>query len=433
MTPYILHTTLPCQAAITKALLNVGEHPVCTLGLDLELAAPAGAVIIGGGTPLYLGKHPRAVWVSLVQWLVAQGCVVHAAQEACGFGWEFDRRLGAAGACSKVVAPQEMCGKRKTDQRDARALASLLWDYEIKGNKKSLRPVRAPSVEQQQRRGLSRNRTQWLALRGQLEAHGRSLMWDHGWLSVPGGWWRSSQWKQLKDELGKAARQWLIDMLTPMQTTCVQLQQRVDELERQAIEQTALCPATGEQGRSIQAGSEINAADSLKAPAQQTLASLPARDKASAKSKLLREPKAGPKMNEPPLPKGFGQLSYEVVSAEVIDWGRFKNRGQAGSFIGCCPSEHSSGSKQRLGEIDRIGNARLRTVLVEAAWRLLKHNPHWRGFKKFGEVLGAKARAGGARKRKAIVACARLLMIDMWRLHTGTATLEGLGLKAATN
>ena len=34
------------------------------------------------------------------------------------------------------------------------------------------------------------------------------------------------------------------------------------------------------------------------------------------------------------------------------------------------------------------------------------------------------------RKKKAVIACVRLLFIDLWRLHTGRTTLEALGLKA---
>ena len=34
------------------------------------------------------------------------------------------------------------------------------------------------------------------------------------------------------------------------------------------------------------------------------------------------------------------------------------------------------------------------------------------------------------RKKKAVIACVRLLFIDLWRLHTGRTTLEALGLRA---
>ena len=91
----------------------------------------------------------------------------------------------------------------------------------------------------------------------------------------------------------------------------------------------------------------------------------------------------------------------------------------------------SRGTKQRLGEIDRQGSGRLRTLLVEAVWRLHRHNSGWRSFVKFADVFGPGAKPSSARKRKAVLACARLLMVDLWRLHTGRATLSGLGLLPA--
>lgn len=389
MTNYTLHTTLPCQAAIIKGLTSAGAERRVMLGLDLELKTPAGALSLGGGTPLYLGKHPREVWTKVVGWLIQQGCEVHAVQEACGFGWEFHRQLELAGARSRVVAPQEMSGKRKTDKRDASALALLLWDYQVRGNQQCLRVVRVPTAQEQQRRGYHRHRGQWLRMRNRLEAQGRSMMWDHGWLEVPKGWWRPKVWEELCAQLTAGAQQWLVGMLHSIQAACLSMQATIKELQVQAVAQTAV----------------------------------------AAKSTAPKPPQAKPA--SPLLPKGLGDLSYATLNAEVLDWSRFKNRGQAGSFIGCCPREHSSGPRQKLGEIDRMGNARLRTVLVEAVWRLRKWNSQWRGFKKFAEALGPEAKVSGARKRKAIVACARLLMIDLWRLHVGTATLEGLGLQPA--
>jgi transposase len=359
------------------------------LGLDLELAGAAGALMIGGGTPLYVGKHARPRWIELVRWLVRQGAEVHVVQEACGFGWEFHRQLQATGATSRVVAPQEMSGKRKTDRRDASALCMLLWDQVVRANLKSLRVVSVPTAAEQQRRGYHRSRSQWLRLRNQVEAQGRSLMWDHGWLEVPKGWWRPKLWSQLKTALEAAQHHWLVDMLGTSQSLCLVLEQRITVLKTQAV-------AAGAQARETCAATTPGA---LHSPVL--------------------------------LPKGLGELTYATLQTEVRDWKRFRNRGQAGSFIGCCPREHSSGPRQKLGEIDRMGSKRLRTALVEAVWRLNKWNPGWRGLRRFAEVLGPQAKASGARKRKAIVACARLLMIDLWRLHVGTATLEGLGLQPA--
>lgn len=43
-------------------------------------------------------------------------------------------------------------------------------------------------------------------------------------------------------------------------------------------------------------------------------------------------------------------------------------------------------------------------------------------------ILARGARATGAARKKAIVAVARQLAVDLWRLHTGQCTAEQLGL-----
>ncbi len=101
-----------------------------------------------------------------------------------------------------------------------------------------------------------------------------------------------------------------------------------------------------------------------------------------------------------------------------------------GSYTGCCPSEHSSGGVQRFGHIDRHGNKHLRVLLVEAVWRLLKWQPGWHARQKYL----ARLQHGASLKKKAAVALARQLAIDLWRWRTGRATAAELGwtLRAAT-
>ncbi len=390
---------IPCQSAISKALEQAGAAPDITLGLDIELATPAGAIIIGGGTPLDLGKHSRGTWLALVKWLNERDAAVHVSQEACGFGWQFHRDLEAAGAKSLVVAPEDLNGQRKTDRRDARQLASALWDYHQRGNTKALRPVRIPSPQEQQRRADCRQRSQCIETRHRLEAHGRSLLWDHDWLNVPEGWWKPRVWSRLEADLTAAGKDWLLAMLTPHRQIILSLQERMTALEKLI---TPSAPAVVEEKVQTSDAATTNEATSTTA-------------------------------EQPPstLAKGLGEATQAQIDAEVMDWSRFKNRGQAGNFIGCCPSERSSGKKQKVGSIDRIGNKRIRTMLVEAVWRLKKRNPGWRGFQKFAAVLGPGAKCGTGQRKKAVVACARLLMVDLWRLHTGRTTLAALGLIAA--
>jgi transposase len=53
--------------------------------------------------------------------------------------------------------------------------------------------------------------------------------------------------------------------------------------------------------------------------------------------------------------KGLGPTTFASLEREAIDWNRFQNRKQIGSYIACCPSEFSTGNKQKLGSIDSAG------------------------------------------------------------------------------
>ena len=117
-----------------------------------------------------------------------------------------------------------------------------------------------------------------------------------------------------------------------------------------------------------------------------------------------------------------------VLDREIGDWQRFANRRQVGSYTGLCPSEYSTGQTRLQGAITKHGNPRVRAALVEAAWRLVRFQPHYRALQKWRHVLAKGALATGAARKKAIVALARQLAIDLWRLRTGQLTKESLGL-----
>jgi transposase len=128
------------------------------------------------------------------------------------------------------------------------------------------------------------------------------------------------------------------------------------------------------------------------------------------------------------LPVALGAMTWELLRREVGDWRRFHNRRQVASYTGLCPSEHSSGRSRQQGSITRHGNPRVRHLLVEAAWRLLRYQPDYHAVVKWRQELLA---AGAARKKKIIVAIARQIAIDLWRLATGRASAQQLGLVTA--
>jgi len=66
--------------------------------------------------------------------------------------------------------------------------------------------------------------------------------------------------------------------------------------------------------------------------------------------------------------RGVARLSAATIVAEVGQLSRFPKPRQLMGYTGAVPSEHSSGGSVRRGAITKTGNARLRRILIEAAW-----------------------------------------------------------------
>lgn len=126
----------------------------------------------------------------------------------------------------------------------------------------------------------------------------------------------------------------------------------------------------------------------------------------------------------PPAPVGVGAVTAGVLDREVLNWDRFTAGKKAGSFIGLSPSEDSTGNRWQLGPVDKHGSPRLRFWCVEAAWRLLKFQPNYRG------VLWAREKLRDAnthRGKQVVIALARRFFVDWWRVRTGRVTAAELG------
>src|ERR1700674_4840962 len=95
---------------------------------------------------------------------------------------------------------------------------------------------------------------------------------------------------------------------------------------------------------------------------------------------------------------------------------------------GLCSGEYSSGQTRLQTCVTKHGNPRLRAALVELAWRLVRFQPQYKPVIKWRNVLAKGALATGAARKKAIVAVARQLAVDLWRIRTGRLRPEQLGL-----
>lgn len=110
----------------------------------------------------------------------------------------------------------------------------------------------------------------------------------------------------------------------------------------------------------------------------------------------------------------IGPVTASAFVATIDDITRFPSAHQLEAYLGMIPEERSSGEKRRLGHITKAGNGRVRWLLVEAAWHILRSKrPDTAALRAW--ALPIAARRG---KRIAVVALARRLAgirYAMWR------------------
>jgi transposase len=299
--------------------------------------------------------------------------------EAGPYGFSLYRQAVELGVECLVCAPERMSRGRKrvNDNIDARELLSRL-DRHLAGNSAALRLVHPPTIQQEMNRRAARERNTYRKERLRWMARGRSLLHTLG-VSRPGRWWELEHHTQLMQLLAER------------------------------------------YGQTV--------ADQAKAELDHYLEFIHLASKhLDAMTTQLR--KAAQEKNTDRV-KGVGSLSSELLDREVGDWNRFANRRQVASYTGLCPGEDSSGDSHVSLSIDKHGNPRVRAVLVELAWLLPRYQPDYKALVRWKWALDPKSKAPVSMKKKAVVALARRLAVDLWRVKTGRAKPEDLGLKPA--
>jgi len=122
-------------------------------------------------------------------------------------------------------------------------------------------------------------------------------------------------------------------------------------------------------------------------------------------------------------------LTYELLEREICDWDRFSNRRQVASYTGMCPREDTSDQRRFQGSITKHGNRRLRSVLVEASWRLIQFQPTYQPVAKWKPVL-TNPKTTKAKRKQIAVAIGRQFSVDWWRVRTQRCRAEDLGLQS---
>ena len=74
---------------------------------------------------------------------------------------------------------------------------------------------------------------------------------------------------------------------------------------------------------------------------------------------------------------GIGLITAATIRAEIGRFDRFRSGKQLARFCGLSPRNASSGERQADAGLIKAGNRQLRTVLIEAAHRLMRYDERW--------------------------------------------------------
>src|SRR5712692_8805017 len=348
----------------TRCQFNGGTGAI-KLGIDVHQDFYVVVEQVGGSNPKPPQRFRKEAFLHWATRLKQKsGAQVHAVYEACGFGFALQRELSALGIHCYVVCPQKLDERNKRVKTDGLDAKALCLKLD--------RFVQGSRDALAIVRVPSEEEEQARALhrqREQLVKARKQLEAQGRSLMVNHGLEPVQNWWKPRTFAALPAPQWMKELLANSQSILVALQQKIAALTVQL----------------------------------QSAAS-------------------------PDQPRGLGKMTSVVIDREIGDWKRFNNRRQIASYTGLCPGEYSSGNTRLQSCATKHGNPRLRAALVELAWRLVRFQPDYKPILKWNTTLRKGALATGAARKKAIVAVARQVAVDLWRIKTGRLSAETLGL-----
>jgi len=301
--------------------------------------------------------------------------------EAGRDGFWIHRALTTRGVDNRVVDSASIevnrrARRSKTDRLDAVKLVLMLMRV-CGGEPGVWREVRVPSAADEAARQVSRERSHLVQDATRLVNQMRSLLATVG-SRLPerrqGAWWTT-----VRDWSGAALAPSVQQRLAHAQRRLALLDEQIAELEQQQRADVARAEAATGVARLVQL-------------------------------------------------KGIATTSASVLVDEGLVWRAFHNRRELGGLLGFRPVPHQSGEAARDVGIDRAGNKRWRSIMVQLAWGWL----HWQPLSALTQWYQRRFAEGGSRARRiGIVALARKLLIALWRYATSGVVPEGAILKVA--
>ena len=292
------------------------------------------------------------------------GARIHVVYEASGEGFCLADILEGEGLKVSVVAPTEVersvrAKKRKTDKDDARRLVKLVRSHVLADG--DLPAVWVPEKGLRDDREVVRRRLQMGEDLTRVKNRVHGLLVRH----------RIRRPAEVKTLWTQKHRAWLNDLVGTLPAGAGQgLSSLLRELEY----------FFEERDRMDEALSKLASAPRYESRAKQ--------------------------MQEVP---GVGVVTAMVFLTEMGDPTRFANRKRFGSWLGLTPRCHESGeATDRKGHISGMGPARVRKVLNQAAWALMRND------ERVAEWFHEQTVHRNKHRKKVIVALMRKLGIVLW-------------------
>ena len=263
------------------------------LGVDLHKQSISVTRIIDHATPQPAQRFGWGTFWRFVRKQLPMAKKVYVVYEAGAFGFWPCRKLKAMGVECFVVHPQKLDPQNKRVQTDKRDCGHLADKLQryVLGNKKAMVAVYVPTEREEAQRIEARHRRSLSKQIQSLRARGRGLLLSQGIFQTQ-SWWKEARWEQLKGQLGAE----LATALEDDRALLSEMEKRLKVVEKK-LESWA--------------------------PEQ--------------------------------LPKGFGRLNFALLTRELCNYQRFKNRRNVGGFTGLCGGVSSSGPYHLDLSINKAG------------------------------------------------------------------------------